>query len=124
MPWAVFPEHGANSAPPGEENLAAGIGVAVGTNGVCAGEHLGEPAAVPVATGCAISGWTHVAVVVENRIPRIYLNGVLAHTGIASDREFVFASWTVLGSVGISGYRRLRRRARRAHRLRPRARRR
>ena len=104
MPWAVFPEHGANSAPPGEENLAAGIGVAVGTNGVCAGEHSANLLPCLSRLDAPISGWTHVAVVVENRIPRIYLNGVLAHTGIASDREFVFASWTVLGSVGISGY--------------------
>jgi hypothetical protein len=103
-PWAVFPEHGANSAPPGEENAAAGIGVAIGTDGVCVGEHTTNLFPCLARVDAPIVGWTHVAVVVEDRTPRIYLDGTLAHTGAASDREFVFASWSVLGSVDIGGY--------------------
>jgi hypothetical protein len=103
-PWAVFPEHGANSAPPGEENAAAGIGVAIGTDGVCVGEHTANLFPCLARVDVPIPGWTHVAVVVEDRTPRIYIDGALAHTGAQSDREFVFASWTVLGSIDIGGY--------------------
>lgn len=103
-PWAVFPEHGANSAPPGEENAAAGVGVAVGTDGVCVGEHTANLFPCLARVDAPVTGWTHVAVVVEDRTPRIYLDGTLAHTGAQSDREFVFASWSVLGSINIGGY--------------------
>jgi len=101
VPWAIFPEHGANSAPPGEENLAAGIGVAVGTNGVCVGQHSASLLACLARYDAPISDWVHVAAVVENKTPRIYVNGALVHVGVASTREFVFASWSVIGDVGI-----------------------
>ena len=104
MPWVLFPEHGANSAPPGEENLAAGIGVAIGTNGVCVGEHTVWLLPCLARVDMPIGDWVHVAVVVEDLTPHIWVDGSLVHTGTASDREFVFASWTVLGSVGIDGY--------------------
>jgi hypothetical protein len=104
QPWAVFPEHGDNSAPPGETQNAAGIGVAIGTDGVCVGEHAAFLLACLARVDVPIAGWTHVAVVVENKTPRIYLDGALLHTGATSDRDFVFASWSVIGSVDIGGY--------------------
>jgi hypothetical protein len=103
-PWAVFPEHGNNSAPPGETGRAAGIGVAIGTDGVCVGEHAANLFPCLARVDATIAGWMHVAVVVENNTPRIYLDGALVHTGATSDRDFVFASWSVLGSVDIGGY--------------------
>ena len=103
-PWAIFPEHGANSAPPGEQNVAAGIGLAIGTDGVCVGEHTADLLACLARADVPILDWTHIAVVVEDRTPRIYVDGTLVHTGAQSDRDFVFASWTVLGSVDIGGY--------------------
>jgi len=101
MPWATFPEHGDDSAPPGEANLAAGIGVAVGTNGVCVGQHTSSLLSCLARYDTTISDWVHVAAVVENKTPRIYLNGLPVHTGVASARDFVFASWSVIGDVGI-----------------------
>ena len=103
-PWAVFPEHGANSAPPGEENLAAGIGVAIATDGICVGEHTANLFPCLARIDMPLTDWTHVAVVVEDKTPRIFVNGSLVHTGTTSDKDFVFASWTVLGSVDIQGY--------------------
>jgi hypothetical protein len=100
----VFPEHGDNSAPPGETQSAAGIGIAIGTDGVCVGEHATFLLPCLARVDVPISDWTHIAVVVENNTPRIYLDGTLAHTGAPSDRDFVFASWSVLGSIDIDGY--------------------
>ena len=104
QPWAVFPEHGDNSAPPGETQTAAGIGVAIGTDGVCVGEHAAFLLPCLARIDVPIADWTHVAVVVENNTPRIYLDGTLVHTGATSDRDFVFASWSVIGSIDIGGY--------------------
>jgi len=104
--WAVFPSHGETDAPPGEGGMAAGIGIAIGTNAVCVGEHA--PFLVDCLArldGLALNDWTHIAVVVQDRTPRIYLNGVLAHTGIASAKQFVFASWNIIGSgLGLGVY--------------------
>lgn len=97
--WAIFPNHGETAAPPGEGGAAAGIGIAIGTNAVCVGEHASFLVdCLARLDGLALNDWTHIAVVVQDRIPRIYLNGVLAHTGIASAKQFVFASWNTIGS--------------------------
>lgn len=104
--WAVFPSHGETDAPGEEGGMAAGIGIAIGTNAVCVGEHA--PFLVDCLAridGLALNDWTHIAVVVQDKIPRIYLNGVLAHTGIASAKQFVFASWNIIGSgLGLGAY--------------------
>jgi Concanavalin A-like lectin/glucanases superfamily len=104
QPWVVFPEHGDNSAPPGETGLAAGIGLAIGTNGVCVGEHTSNVLPCLARFDTPITDWTHVAVVVEDRTPRIYLDGVPVHTGQQSTLSFVFASWSVIGSIHVGGY--------------------
>ena len=98
IPWAIFPTHGDNSAPSGEGGVAAGIGVAIGTNGVCVGQHSSFLAGCLAKHSAPIADWTHVVAVVENKTPRIYVNGVLVRTGIPSTKEFVFASWEVFGS--------------------------
>jgi hypothetical protein len=107
MPWVVFPEHGANSAPPGEESLAAGIGVAVGINGICVGQHTAFQlwCLAVYQPPTAFADWTHVAVVVTDKTPHLYINGVPVHTGLKSDYEFVFASWSVIGTYysGMAG---------------------
>jgi hypothetical protein len=93
--WMTFPNH-ANIVSP---QTGAGIGIGVGTNAICVGEHA--PFLVDCLArldGLDLTDWTHIAVVVEDKTPRIYVDGLLAHTGIASAREFVFASWSVIGS--------------------------
>ncbi len=104
--WAIFPNHGETNVPPGEGGAAAGIGIAIGTNAVCVGEHSSFLVdCLARLDGLALNDWTHIAVVVQDRIPRIYLNGVLAHTGIASAKQFVFASWNIIGSgLGLGVY--------------------
>lgn len=93
QPWVVSPEHGDDSA--GND---AGIGVAVGTGGVCVGQHAFFLASCLARFDTPIADWTHVVVVVENKTPRIYINGTLVHTGLTSSRDFVFASFRAVGN--------------------------
>lgn len=66
------------------DGSVAGMGISVGTNGVSVYEHAaGYMPALLVWQG-AVTGWTHIAVVYENRTPKLYINGVLVRTGIQS----------------------------------------
>lgn len=96
--WAIFPVHGDASAPAGETGIAAGVGVGIGTNGVCVGEHSSFLVDCLARLDAPISDWTHIVAVVEDRTPRIYVDGVLVRTGVASGESFVFASWEAIGS--------------------------
>lgn len=103
LPWAIFPSHGHTGAPSGEADLAAGVGVAIGTTGICVGEHSAFLLDCLARFDTSITDWTHIVAVVENRTPRIYVNGVLVHTGVASAKQFVFASWELIGSGSTLG---------------------
>jgi RHS repeat-associated protein len=71
------------------DGTVAGMGISVGTNGVSVYEHAnGYMPALLVWEG-PVTGWTHVAVVYENKQPRLYINGVLVRTGLTSDRQHV-----------------------------------
>ncbi|MFZ1932919.1 MAG: glycosyl hydrolase [Thermoguttaceae bacterium] len=60
----------------------AGAGLSVGRNGVCVYEHGPDYFAAPLVYTGAIAGWTHVAVVYQDGVPSLYLNGTLVRTGI------------------------------------------
>lgn len=62
----------------------AGCGLAVGRNGVCVFEHGGNYFAPPLVHAASLTNWTHVAVVYRDGQPSLYLNGVLARTGLKS----------------------------------------
>ncbi len=69
-----------------------GMGLSVGTNGVSVYEHgSGYLPALAVYRGSLGTGWNHVAVTYTNKRPRIYVNGHLVHTGLASSRRNVYA---------------------------------
>ena len=78
----------------------SGAGVSVGTNGVSVYEHgAGYMPATLVYQG-AVNGWTHVAVVYENRQPKLYLNGQLVRIGYTSPKAVVKATpWNLGGNV-------------------------
>jgi len=60
----------------------AGVGVSVGTNGISVYEHSnGYMPPVLVWTG-TVSGFTHIAVVYENKQPKLYVNGAFKKTGL------------------------------------------
>ena len=105
LPWANFPFHGDVGAPLSEAGAAAGVGIAIGTNGICVGEHSTSLVDCLARFDTAIADWTHIVVVVEGKVPRIYVDGVLRRTGVSSAKNFVFASWAILGSgLGLGEY--------------------
>jgi hypothetical protein len=79
----------------------AGVGVSVGTNGVSVYEHsAGYMPAVLVYEG-PVSGWTHIAVVYDNRKPRLYINGSLARSSdTQSPKKSVHPAPDGLGGMG------------------------
>lgn len=71
--------HGDSLVPAGGH---AGVGVAVGRNGVVVTEHGGGYFAPVLSHPAAIDGWTHVAVVYQNSGPVLHLNGKPARSGL------------------------------------------
>jgi hypothetical protein len=80
----------------------AGVGIAVGTNGISVAEHGNSHAPTVLSWAGSISGWTHIAVVCDNKQYKLYVNGALTHTGQTSIKTNVFPS---LGeaTTGIGG---------------------
>ena len=64
-------------------------GVSVGTNGIGVFEHNGFYLPCLLAYTTTITDWTRVTVVYNNKQPSLYINGVLVHTGLTSQRQFV-----------------------------------
>jgi hypothetical protein len=96
---AIFPLHG-------DFPDVAGVGLVVGTNAICVMEHASFHLPCLLRYETTISDWTHIAVVMENRVPRLYVNGQLVRTGLASARTHAYASWGVIGSgLGLGRYR-------------------
>ena len=79
-----FPPHGAGFGP---DPRNAGGGLAVGRNGVCVLEHGGGYFAPTLVHATSLTDWTHVAVVYRDGQPSLYLNGVLARTGLKSTHK-------------------------------------
>jgi hypothetical protein len=74
------------------------MGVSVGTNGISVYEHgAGYMPARAVYAGNLGSNWNHIVVTYTNKVPRIYLNGILVRTGLSSPRACVFAPRVVGG---------------------------
>lgn len=82
--YAIFPEIGLSAE--------AGVGVSVGTNGISVFEHAGNYVPSLLVYDAPMSGWTHVAVVYENKRSKLFVNAILVRTGLASPRSFVFPS--------------------------------
>ncbi len=75
-------------------NSSAGSGLSVGTNGLSVYEHANAymPPLAVASTNIG-SGWNFVTVTYLNRQPRIYCNGSLVRTGLASPRTPVYAPY-------------------------------
>lgn len=94
--WVIYPWHGGVSG-----NNRAGVGVSVGTNGVSVGEHADGYLPTNLVWNGVISGWTHIAIVYNNRTPSLYINGSLVHTGTISAKATVYPS---TGSNAVASY--------------------
>jgi Ca2+-binding RTX toxin-like protein len=75
--YVVFPMHGGST---GE----AGLGVSLGTNGVQVFAHAAGHMPALLSFAGDIGGTHHIAVVVTNNTPALYVDGVLVHTGLQS----------------------------------------
>jgi hypothetical protein len=87
--------------PTNSANLGAGhvgMGISVGTNGVSVYEHGADYVPSLLTYEGAINGWTHVSVVYINKQPSLYINGILAKTGLPSTKDFVHPSALQIGS--------------------------
>jgi hypothetical protein len=71
--------HGNSLVPAGGH---AGVGLAVGLNGVVVTEHGGGYFAPVLSHPATVNGWTHVAVVYQDKGPILYLNGKPARSGL------------------------------------------
>lgn len=78
-------------------NADGGLGISVGTNGVSVYEH-GSNYMPPVLVWAGnVTAWTHIAVVVQSKQAKLYINGTLVKTGLQSTRTNV---WPSLGFAG------------------------
>lgn len=93
----IHPIHGQNYGP---ASLNTGTGVYVGTNGVYLEEHSESWEAVPISHQMDLTGWHLINIVYENKVPTLYIDGVLIKKGIPSLRQ-IYAS---LGPDAFPGY--------------------
>nr|GFA16886.1 hypothetical protein [Tanacetum cinerariifolium] len=96
--YLLFPAHGGGLAPGGDH---AGMGISVGTNGVSVYEHAADYMPPVLVWEGELTKWTHVAVVYENRVPSLYIDGVFKKQGVSGSRAYVHPSYEVgHGSYG------------------------
>ncbi|MDJ1492871.1 DUF6443 domain-containing protein [Cytophagaceae bacterium DM2B3-1] len=81
----------------------AGMGISVGTNGVSVYEQASNYMPALLVWQGTLSGWTHIAVVYQNRTPSLYINGVLVKTGLQSPRTAVHLSHVIGGAYAPYG---------------------
>lgn len=82
----------------------AGAGISVGTNGVSVYEHGTGYMPALLVYPTTINRWTHVAVVYENKKPKLYLNGLLVRTGMQSLRSIVHLNPSQIGGGSYGHY--------------------
>ena len=78
--YVIFPDHG------GVGN-DVGVGIAVGKNGVQVIEHNHLYMPTVLSWRASISDWTHVALVVKDHIPTLYINGKKVKRGVATGKN-------------------------------------
>ncbi len=82
----------------------AGFGLSVGANGIQVFEHATNYLPALLSWNHPVNGWTHIAVVYDQKQPSLYVNGVLAATGLTSTRDSVFATTEKTVTIGGGTY--------------------
>jgi RHS repeat-associated protein len=90
--YAIFPTQGGSAA-----GGKAGMGVAVGTNGVSVFEHADDYMPLILRWQGSIMGWTHVAIVYNNKLCSIYVNGALKASSGTQSQKTVSPSYNFGG---------------------------
>jgi len=83
--YAVFPDHG------GDGNNA-GVGISVGNNGIQVVEHKHCYMPSVISWTGKLEGWTHVALVIKDHVPALYVNGRMVKQGKRSGRNTFLSS--------------------------------
>ncbi len=97
--YAIRPDHGTYY-----DSSSAGSGLSVGTNGISVVEYAGSYVPTPLVYNATISGWNHVVIVYTSGTPKLYLNGTLVRTGVASGKTYVHPSVVFGDSTGTNPY--------------------
>ncbi|RLD11810.1 MAG: hypothetical protein DRI44_02720 [Chlamydiae bacterium] len=103
--FAVRPIHGGDTHYPAN---SAGVGFAVGMNGISVYEHGGGYAPPLLTWSGDIFDWTHITVVYSNQTPYLYINGQFTRKGLQSpmDNSYVTIDYfggDVWGNCGYGG---------------------
>ncbi len=88
--FVIFPGHT-------ENKFQSGVGVSVGTNGVVVVEHADDYFPATLVCGTELKEWSHISIVIKNKIPNLFINGEFVKKGVSSAKEEVFASGTIGG---------------------------
>ena len=91
--YAIWPHHTGSTTD-------AGAGISIGTNGVSVYEHCSNYLPSILVYDTPIIGWTHIAVVYNNKTPSLYINGVLVRTGLTSLKTNIYPSLGTGGNYG------------------------
>jgi gliding motility-associated-like protein len=65
----------------------AGAGLYVGTNGVYVLEHSDNFVRVSLAYSATNLGWHQYTIIYDNKTPKLYIDGIWVHTGVAGSRD-------------------------------------
>jgi RHS repeat-associated protein len=72
---------------------AAGMGISVGTNGVSVYENADSYMPPLLVWPGSVTGWHHIAVVYNNKVPSLYIDGQFVRAGQASTKATVYPSY-------------------------------
>src|SRR6202035_5285350 len=81
--YAVYPTQGEGTW--GIPNHA-GVGFAVGVTGIKVVEHSSGYVPTMIDYATPVKDWTHLTLIYEKNVPRLYVNGKLVKTGVASTK--------------------------------------
>ena len=99
LPYALAP----TSRGGGSDATHAGVGVAVGTNGVSVCESSNDYLPSLLVDTVPLKGWNHIAVVYRDGQPTLYLNGVFEKAGCRSEKT-VHPVFNLGGGGGLGWY--------------------
>jgi GT2 family glycosyltransferase len=92
-------------APGKSSSSTAGIGISVGSNGISVFEHAPRHFPALLVYDGTIIDWVHLALVVRDKTPYLYLNGQLVKKGLKSSMNEVVASGVFGAHDCYGGYR-------------------
>ena len=88
-PPLLHPSHGSNW---GDVALNTGVGIFFGKNQIQVLEHTHMYIAYPLTYSGNFLGWTHIVLVYEGHVPKLYVNGQFVKSGLITNYKYVHPS--------------------------------